>query len=476
MKEKKIPLTNAVDLIKTIRQNNSQVTFEDRLYDQSKKMYDSFSNSLLGIGNSDKRKKFNEFGLTNDTNNWALWLALYNDSWIFRRAIDKPAQDVVNLNLKFLTEENVDSIKADLNSLKFNLIQLLMWGALFGGAIAVMLFDNVDLNEMEFALKKDQIKESKKIRLVIYDRWNNISPSLDDLILDVKSIDFLKPKYYRVQIGNKAYKIHHSYILRYEHRIAPNLLKNGMLSGWGYSEGVHLINELMRDEKLKNSINSLIDKSLIEVIKMSGMRGVFMGADQDNEIQLRKRLEMVNWGRNFNSLTFLDKDDDYQQNEFGGLSGLSDLMDKNMETIAAALDMTGVLYGDMSGGFSPDNYALVRYDTNIRNRAESYYRPVLEKLLNVLKIKNKFEGDLSFEFDTMIQIKEEDPLDKAQKITGILSQMINDGYMSVAEAAEEINRLKKEIGIGLSLNEHSVDKLKENENLDKEDIDLDEEI
>lgn len=61
---------------------------------------------------------------------------------------------------------------------------------------------------------------------------------------------------------------------------------------------------------------------------------------------------MVNWGRNFNSLTFLDKDDEYQQNTYSGLAGLSDLLEKNMWLISAALEMQGVLYGDLKQGFS----------------------------------------------------------------------------------------------------------------------------
>jgi len=81
---------------------------------------------------------------------------------------------------------------------------------------------------------------------------------------------------------------------------------------------------------LKADITSLINKSLIEVIKMAGMRGVFMGADKENQEQLTKRLEMVNWGRNFNSLTFLDRDDEYQQHDFGGLAGLADLLENNI--------------------------------------------------------------------------------------------------------------------------------------------------
>ena len=81
-------------------------------------------------------------------------------------------------------------------------------------------------------------------------------------------------------------------MLRYENRTAPQLIKCGQLQGWGYAEGSHILNELSRDDQLKSAITSLVNKSLIEVVKMSGMRGVFMGADKGNEEQLTKRLEI----------------------------------------------------------------------------------------------------------------------------------------------------------------------------------------
>lgn len=454
-----------------MKDSKSRNVFEDSMITTKKRIVDSYNNKLLGLGKEDKRSKYEYWDLSNDSNNWHLWLAMYNNSWMFRKAIDKPSQDIVNLPLKFIGDVESDKlgkIKKDLSKLKFQLIQLLMWGSLFGGSVGIMLFDKVPLDKMIEPLSKEKIQSTKSIRLFILDRWMGISPSRSEVVTDITDVDFLKPRYYEVQLGKERYKIHHSYVLRYEHRVAPNLLRNGELSGWGFPEGVHLVNELMRDEKLKNSISSLIDKSLIEIIKMPGMRGVFMGSDQDNERQLTQRLEMVNWGRNFNSLTFLDKDDEYQQNEFSGLSGLSDLMDKNMETISAALDMTGVLFGDMSGGFSPDNYALVRYDTTIRNRAESYFRPILEKLLKVLKIKNDIDAELEFEFDTMIQVREEDGLDKMSKVVSILSSMISDGYMSVENAAKEVMKISKEVGFGESITEESLKEIhKDDEQLNE---------
>ena len=273
---------------------------------------DAYGNSLAAIGTDDKVTSFTNYGFSNDTLNYCLWTALYNDSWVFRRAIDKPAQDEIRAGITIQGDFDKDSVYRILKKYRFDFIKLLQWGALYGGSIAVMLFDGMQdadyLNGLDINLGK--IRKAKAMRMYVVDRWYGVAPTFDDTVTEMDNLDFGKPKFYNVTFADgKTMKIHHDYILRYEHRTAPQLVKNGMLQGWGYAEGAHILNELTRDDKFKATINSLVDKSLIEVIKMSGMRGVFMGSDSANNEQLAKRLEMVNWGRTYNSLTFLDKDD-----------------------------------------------------------------------------------------------------------------------------------------------------------------------
>ena len=292
---------------------NDSVAVNDKSY-----IEDHYGNSLAATGNQDRVQSFTNYGYSADTLNWPLWLALYNDSWVFRRAIDKPAQDEVVAGFTLHGNLDYTRVYKIYNRYKNDLTDLLTWGGLFGGAIAVMLFDGIKEEDLAKPLKKDKIK-GKRFRLYVVDRWYGVSPSVNNLVNNMKDIDYGKPKYYDVTMASgKTQKVHHSWVLRYEHRTAPRLIKNGQLQGWGYSEGSHIINELARDDQLKTSITSLVNKSLIEVVKMSGMRGVFMGTDQGNETQLRKRLEMVNWGRTYNSLTFLDKDDEYSHFELTG--------------------------------------------------------------------------------------------------------------------------------------------------------------
>lgn len=436
---------------------------------------DSYGNKITGSGTDDKIKSFTTYGFENDTMNWPLWMALYNDSWVFRRAIDKPAQDMIRSGINLdLDNERIDDILNLVKKQRKNLIELIQWGRLFGGAVAVMMFDNLEDEDYSKPIDIAKLRKAKIMTMYVTDRWYGCAPS-DKTVVDMKNtVDYGKPYSYRITFADgHTITVHYDYILRYEGRTAPKLLKNGTLQGWGYAEGAHILNELARDDQLKASITSLINKSLIEVIKMPGMRGIFLGADQDNEQQITKRLEMVNWARNYNSLTFLDKDDEYQEHGFSGLGGLSDLLEKNMWLISAALEMQGVLYGDLKSGFSNDENALERYDETINNLNENYFRPCMQKLLSIIYKWQSIEEQVSFEFGSLIRGKQDkDRIEGMKDFQQLLSSMLNDGALTVKQYAIAMKNYAEKGIIDLGMTDEDIDKLDDKIAEEMEDIDL----
>ena len=445
--------------------NDSQEKIVQLINDSS--VVDHFGNSLSASGTDDKVEGFNTYGFSADTLQWPLWLALYNDSWVFKRAIDKPAQDMISSGFTLRGSRNYDVIYKAYNKYKTQLQELLKWGALFGGAIAVILFENVENKDLDKPLNPSSIK-GKRFKLYVTDRWYGVSPSTDDLVKNMKNIDFGKPKYYQVVLSDGTeWKVHHSYILRYEHRTAPNLIKNGYLQGWGYAEGSHIINELARDDQLKSSITSLVNKALIEVIKMSGMRGVFMGTDKGNEVQLRKRLEMVNWGRTYNSLTFLDKDDEYQQYQLTGLTGLAELLEKNMWMISSALEMQGILFGDLKGGLSQESDAFARYSQTIYNRCDTFYRNILYKFLDILfyvydiKDEKGVHETPDFDFEYLDKFeRNKAKVTAISEVANVMSKLEQDGVISKYQYAKTIKDYINGDNLNIAFTDEILNKLK----------------
>lgn len=437
---------------------------------------DAYGNSLLSIGNEDKVAAFDNYSFTNDTLNWPLWLALYNESWVFRRVIDKPSQDCIRagITLHGLEPQQQRAVQRKVKAYYDDAIKLLQWGGLSGGSVAVCLLNNFKREDYEQPFSKDKFSKAKSLKFYITDRWYGLAPDYTNVVTNMSDIDYGKPKYYNITMADgKTYRYHHDYVIRYEHRFAPPFIKQGMLQGWGYSEGSHILNELARDEKLKSSIQSLVDKSLIEVIKMAGMRGIFMGTDKANEEQLTKRLEMVNWGRSYNSLTFLDKDDEYEMNNFSGLGGLADLLQQNMWQIAAACEMQGILFGDMKQGFSTDTDALERYSETILNRCESYVRPVYEKLLKYIYTMEHIDAKIDFEFNTILDKKhKEQKLVTTQAVINMCSQLLGDGIIDTTQYAKALKTFLDKDDLDFDLTEENIKKLKEQETLENESFDI----
>lgn len=479
-------LNNYINFLNQINNGKDENEFENALRSHteflkssikdSKVVNDSYGNSILSVGNDDEIEKYDEYSFDNNTLNWTLWMSLYNDSWVFRRAIDKPAQDEVRCGITLTGNQDKSEIIDSYNRHRFDFIQLLQWGALFGGSIGVIQFDGMtDAETLSKPLDYSKVDKNKLKNMRIYtvDRWYGVAPSTE-LVESMSSLDYGKPKYYDVTFADgKSYRVHHSFVLRYEHRTAPKLVKNGQLQGWGYAEGAHIIHEIMRDEKLKASVQSLVNKALIEVIKMPGMRGVFLGADKDNQNQLEQRLQMVNWARNYNALTFLDKEDEYDMKGFNGLNGLSDLLEKNMWLISAALEMQGVLYGDLKQGFSNDSNALERYDQTINGRCESYFRPVVEKYLTIMYKIYNINEEVSFTFNSLLAEKQlNDKVDNISKFVDVCGKMLNDGVITPQQYAKAVQMysIKGEVDFGLT--DEAIDKLNDDIEEQIEGIDL----
>ena len=444
-----------------------------------KYMMDAFGNEALGIGKNDKIASFNNYGFDNNPLNYYLWTALYADSWTFRIAIDKPATDMARSGVII---ENKTDKKDDIDKMfklyTNDLANLYRWGALYGGSVAVMMFDGLKDADYRKPLNKEWLKKKKPtMKLYVTDRWYGCATDASRTVSKMTDPDYGKPMKYRIMFGNgHELTVHHSFILRYEHRVAPNIVKNGQLQGWGYPEGCHILNELSRDDNLKASIQSLVNKSLIEVIKMPGMRGVYMGSKSEDATQLEARLGMVNWARNFNSLTLLDSDDEYQEHSFS-VGGLADLLNTNFRLVAAALEMTGVLYGDLDGGFSADTIAYERYDETIANRKDAYAKQVVQKLLSIIFIINDVDEIPDFSFKSLLSTKQDkDKVEALKAFTDLVGDMMDKGLLTPKQAAKAMQMYSTKHIIDFGYTDEIVEQLSNEAEESIEGIDIDKEI
>ena len=255
---------------------------QHKLIFERKKAQDQYDNAELLLGRTDTFSAFDTYSITGLLYNWYLWTALYVSSWVFARAIDKPASDMIRngwkIKIGFKDTETIESVRegnkvvirkidktADVYSTFYkkqkqfiqDLILANKLSRLYGGSVAGLIISGEKESDYEKPL--EYIAPDAKLRLIVADRWQNVIPS-GQMVKDPSDPDWNTPEYYimRTDLGD-SYTLHHSRCLRFTNGKAPTLIQR-MLIGWGIPLGVRIFNEVNLDEKMKNMITSLLAK------------------------------------------------------------------------------------------------------------------------------------------------------------------------------------------------------------------------
>jgi len=157
------------------------------------------------------------------------------------------------------------------------------------------------------------------------------------------------------------------------------------------------------------------------------------------------------------------------------LSGLSDLLEKNMWLVAASMDMPNILFGHLNNGLGEDNESLERYDETIQNLNESYYRPVVEKYISILFKKYGIDEKPEFVFNSLLMKKQDkERMQSIKEYAEVLSGMLGDGVLTPKLYAKAMQKYISKGTIDLGLTDEEIDKLDDNIKNEMENINLDE--
>ncbi|RLI52000.1 hypothetical protein DRO61_00930, partial [Candidatus Bathyarchaeota archaeon] len=366
---------------------------------------------------------------------------------------------------------------------KADLVYGVKQGRIFGGAAGLLLIDTM-LEEDELKDRIDYSKITAKSKMSIFtrDRWNGLEyrgAAMEKE--DIGTTDFGKTEIYGFLLdspGNttaagKRFDAHHTHVLRFGNRKPPKFTQY-QLSGWDLPEGQHIYAELTRDETTRAAVASLIAKSVLEVIHMEGMQGLFSGiagGNDDEEAQAQKleilqaKLEMVTRFRNNNSLTFLDKDDIYEQFQISNLSGLAEILNKQQDNVSGAVEIPRViLYGETKGGIGSDQPAeLVIYSDTINAKQEEVVRPLLNKLLPILfrMAGSDMPIDTTFIFLPIFEKSDDDKQTHATKVVDKVTKLLDYDLILPSKALEEVRQSAKYTNFGTNFTAEDVTRLQE---------------
>lgn len=424
----------------------------------------SFNNPMLKLGVSDMALDSSEYLMDMITFMRGDITAIYHGNWIFRRIIDKVAQDMWSAGITIngsTSPENVQAIQKRLSRQRSNLIWATEQARLYGGAASLIMVDD-GIDDLTIPLDVKKIKPHSAIQLWTTDRWYGLDTS-PEMVTNFRSKDFNTPKYYTFMLEGvdetsaKSIKAHHSRVLRWVNRKSVRLINN-RLQGWGISELEHIYQDLMTYETTKNSAGSLVSKALLEIFKVEGMRSAMQGlalGSPTAQQTLSGTMAAINNFRT-NNIVFLDKEDEYEQKAYT-FSGLSDLVNTQKEIIAGAAEMPQVLlFGDTKGGLTSDSPAEMEfYASTILGKQEEMLRPVLDKLLPIMYAVEGIQipGDLDYEFESIAGISQEKKLALLSGTISAALQCVNDGIMTHQTALEEVAQVQKQTGFGTNITE-----------------------
>lgn len=441
----------------------------------------SFGNPIMGTGSYDGTLNAGQFQLNLITLNRQECLSTYHSSWIFRRVIDKMSQDMWSKGIDVQGEvkpEDLTRVYKKLNKLKEPCIYATQQGRLYGGAASLIMVDDGE-EDLTKPLNISNIRKGSKIRLETTDRWWGLSPS-PEVVTNFRNVDYGTPKYYTFDFystgltqHNIGVKAHHSRVIRWVNRKSSKMLES-MLMGWGLSELEHIYQDLLAHETTKNAINSLLDKSLLEIVKVRGMRSLMSGlagGNAEQQVRLTGTLSGLNTYRTVNSLVLLDTEDDYNRYEYG-FSGLSEILEVQKDTIAGAAEMPKVLlYGDTKGGLSSDSPAeLTFYAQTILGKQEQMCRPAIDKLLPIIFASEGIQipKNLDYEFVSLIEPTQDQKSSLLSNTISSVNSLVDMGIMTRETALEEIQQIQKKTDFGTNITDRDKEKAKKTDEAEEE--------
>ena len=132
-----------------------------------------------------------------------------------------------------------------------------------------------------------------------------------------------------------------------------------MLHGWGESELQRLYSILQHFKGGGEASGTLLQQASESVFKLKGLMAM-MAADKRDV--LKRRLEMMDLARGVTRSVLLDEGEEYTRTEVGALTGVADLLTKNLLLLSGAAEIpVTVLMGQSPAGLSATGESDVRW-------------------------------------------------------------------------------------------------------------------
>ena len=431
---------------------------------------DGFDNFISRVGlNNDNTLSAGLYTFNLVTRNRIQLEAAYRGSWIVGQVIDTVADDMTKNGINITTiEDDQHSLKDILSamdrlSIWQSLSDLIKWGRLYGGAIAVLQIEGQDLST---PLNFETISQNQFKGLAVFDRWQ-LNPDLSRVIQTGHNIGL--PEYYQIVTAQTASQpmsasaigaiyVHHSRVIRFQGIKLPFFQAITEMM-WGESVLERLWDRLISFDTVTLSTANLVERAHNRTIGIEGYREIIAAGGKAQQA-LEKQFEAMREFQTNEGMTILDKNDTFQTTNYT-FSGLSDVILQFAQQLSGASQIPLVrLLGQSPAGLNSSGESDIRtYYDGIHAKQEAGLREGLNKILHVLW-RSTFgvaaPKDLEFTFIPLWQMSANDQANTVKSNTETILGAFDRGVIDRATAMKELLNISGDLGIFSNITEEQI--------------------
>ena len=441
------------------------------LNNEARRVYtvDGFENFLARVGlHTDNLSADSTYDFDLITRNRVLLEAAYRGSWMVGAIVDSFAEDMTRAGIEVLTSD-----KSDLKKLYKQMTRLQImssfctgekWGRLYGGALGIL---DIEGQDMKTPLDPETVGRGQFKGVVIFDRWM-LNPVLSPVIQSGPNMGL--PMFYQIvdsQTGMEPTAntatgertVHYSRVIRFTGIDLPYFQAITEMM-WGESVLERVWDRLIAFDNASLSSGQLIDRANLRTISIANLREI-IAAGGDAVAGLESQFEMMRRMQSNESITLLDKEDEFQSTSYS-FAGLSDMMLQKLQELSGASGIPLVrLLGQSPAGLGANGEADIRmyYDT-IKAQQEAKFRNGMDKVLKVLW-RSTFGAaapdDLEFEFVNLWQLSAVDKATVANTNTQAVVTALDAGLISQSTGMQELRAQSGDTGLFSNITDEQIE-------------------
>lgn len=362
--------------------------------------------------------------------------AAYLGSWLHRKIVDIPAQDMCRAGRDWDAEDDeIAKIEAEEKRLGLwaKVYEALTLGRLGGGAILIGLGDGPS-QPLPRAIRPQQIQY-----LTVLSRWQL---TIGDMEMDPALPTFGQPKYFGLSGSARAVHIHPSRVVCFKGLPIPAIrVATWEDRFWGMSV-VEAVDEAVQHATTACAgFASLIDEAKSDVFRFDKMAET-LGLP-NGEATIVKRVELTNTGKSVHRAVILDKEDEWEQRQLT-LAGVRDVIVTYDARVAGAADIPATrLFGKAPDGMNATGEGdLANYFQSIGAKQDMQLRPALQQIDAVLLPSAGVKPDLTWTFSTLMVLTEQQAAEIELKEAQALEKIVGLDMVPESAMAKTIqNRL-----------------------------------